>query len=467
MANINDDTDEELTGPSAAAGPAQPFGPQQVPGPPTNPFQPLSPTSAANEISMTQADLRVLMQRMSEATQAASAAAQAAALASTSQGPRPFGVGDMTKVLPKPDPFRPSTREEEFAQWPQWSWTFEQYLSCLDPNFSSELHEYSRQQTPVTYSLLEDGAKQRSRLLYGMLNGLLYERGRRLLRSIQNQNGFEAWRLLSKDLMPKTRNRVLALLRTINSWPSFDSRQGLAQQLLRLETAFEEYERLEPGGLPENNKMATLLSCLTGQLRQHANVTISDDSSYRDLRELVLRWDGANTKWQSSVASSYGLNDGKKGLTDVGEPVPMDVDRVNAKGNAKGKGNRGKQKGAKGDKGKGGEAKGQRRQGRWWQERQRQRQGRRQRTKARVARATGPPCVDGVTSLATSRGIAISTRPTCKAMRRVPGRCRPVRQQCPKPAQAQLRPSSASALQAQQAKTGRISKSLNCDPGSG
>ena len=92
MANINDDTDEELTGPSAAAGPAQPFGPQQVPGPPTNPFQPLSPTSAANEISMTQADLRVLMQRMSEATQAASAAAQAAALASTSQGPRPFGV---------------------------------------------------------------------------------------------------------------------------------------------------------------------------------------------------------------------------------------------------------------------------------------------------------------------------------------------------------------------------------------
>ena len=33
-----------------------------------------------------------------------------------------------------------------------------------------------RQQTPVDFSMLEDGAKQRSRLLYGMLNGLLYER---------------------------------------------------------------------------------------------------------------------------------------------------------------------------------------------------------------------------------------------------------------------------------------------------
>ncbi|CAE7251909.1 GIP [Symbiodinium sp. CCMP2592] len=303
MANIGDETDEELTRPSGATASAQPFGPAPFAQPtPTNPFQPTSPTNAGTEIAMTAADLRVLMQRMSEATQAASAAAQAAAFASTAPGSRPMGVGDLTKVLPKPDPFRPTTRDEEFAQWPQWSWTFEQYLSCLD------------------------------------------------------QNGFEAWRLLSKDLMPKTRNRVLALLRTINSWPSFAAQQGLAQQLLRLESAFEEYERLEPGGLPENNKMATLLSCLTGQLRQHANVVISDDSTYSDLRELVLRWDGANTKWQTSVASSYGLSDGKKGLHDTGDVAPMDVDRVNAKGD-KGKYGKGRPKGGKGDKGKDGKGK--------------------------------------------------------------------------------------------------------------
>ncbi|CAE7291170.1 RE1 [Symbiodinium sp. CCMP2592] len=357
MANIGDETDEELTGPPGATASAHGMGPAPfMQPPPTNPFQPTSPTNAGGEIAMTAADLRVLMQRMSEATQAASAAAQAAAFASTAQGVRPMGVGDLTKVLPKPDPFRPTTRDEEFAQWPQWSWTFEQYLSCLEPEFSSELREYGRQQTAVILSSLDDGAKRRSRLLYGMLNGLLYERGRRLLRSVQEQNGFEAWRLLSKDLMPKTRNRVLALLRTINSWPSFAAQQGLAQQLLRLESAFEEYERLEPGGLPENNKMATLLSCLTGQLRQHANVVISEDSTYSDLRELVLRWDGANTKWQTSVASSYGLSDGKKGLHDTGDVAPMDIDRVHAKGD-KGKDRKGRPKGGKGDKGKDGKGK--------------------------------------------------------------------------------------------------------------
>ncbi|CAE7338131.1 GIP [Symbiodinium sp. CCMP2592] len=340
------ETDEELTGPSGATASAHGIGPAPFAQPaPTNPFQPTSPANAGTEIAMTAADLRL-------------PAAQAAAFASTAQGSRPMGVGDLTKVLPKPDPFRPTTRDEEFAQWTQWSWTFEQYLSCLEPEFSSELRDYGRQQTAVILSSLDESAKRRSRLLYGMLNGLLYERGRRLLRSVQEQNGFEAWRLLSKDLMPKTRNRVLALLRTINSWPSFAAQQGLAQQLLRLESAFEEYERLEPGGLPENNKMATLLSCLTRQLRQHANVVVSDDSSYSDLRELVLRWDGANTKWhkwQTSVASSYGLSDGKKGLHDTGDVAPMEVDRVNAKGD-KGKAGKGRPKG-KGDKGKDGKGK--------------------------------------------------------------------------------------------------------------
>ena len=112
MANIGDETDEELTGPSGATASAQQFGPQLAQPVMTNFFQPTSPTNAGSEIAMTAADLRVLMQRMSEATQAASAAAQAAAFATTSHGPRPLGLGDLTKVLPKPDPFRPSTREE-------------------------------------------------------------------------------------------------------------------------------------------------------------------------------------------------------------------------------------------------------------------------------------------------------------------------------------------------------------------
>ncbi|CAE7221243.1 unnamed protein product [Symbiodinium sp. CCMP2592] len=195
---------------------------------------------------MTASDLHMLMQRMSEATQAASAAAQAAATASSSAGmvgARPFGLGDLSKIIPKPESFKPASREEEYSLWPAWSWSMEQYLACLDPEFSRELLRYTKQSEPVRLEDMSDQTKARARLLYGVLNGLLYDRGRRLLRSVVGQNGYESWRLLSRDLMPQSRNRVLALLRTISAWPAFDAKQGLSQQLVRLETAFEEYER--------------------------------------------------------------------------------------------------------------------------------------------------------------------------------------------------------------------------------
>ena len=51
MANIGDETDEELTGPSGATASAQQFGPQLAQPVMTNPFQPTSPTNAGSEIA--------------------------------------------------------------------------------------------------------------------------------------------------------------------------------------------------------------------------------------------------------------------------------------------------------------------------------------------------------------------------------------------------------------------------------
>ena len=214
-------------------------------GPAPNPFA-ASPTGGG-EIVMNAADIRVLMQRMTEATQAASSAAQAASYVTAAGSVKPLSLGDLSRIIPKPDPFKATTRDDELAAWPSWAWAVEQYLACLDAAYSTELRDYGKQAEPVNLALASEATRNRARLLYGLLNGLMHEKGKRLLRSVTEQNGYEAWRLLSKDLMPKTRNRLLALLRTINGWPSFDTRQGLAQQLLRLEAAFEEYEQLEPG----------------------------------------------------------------------------------------------------------------------------------------------------------------------------------------------------------------------------
>ena len=57
---LDDETGEELTGPS-------------VPAAPSNPFAAGSPSSAGGALTMSATDLQILMQRMAEATQAASA----------------------------------------------------------------------------------------------------------------------------------------------------------------------------------------------------------------------------------------------------------------------------------------------------------------------------------------------------------------------------------------------------------
>ena len=272
-----------------------------------------------------------------------------------------FSSRDSTKVLKQPERFAAKTREEEHAQWPNWSWGLEQYLCCLDPGFIPDLQALAGQDNQVFMKDMTEDTRERSRVLCGVLAGLLRDKGKRFLRTILDHNGYEAYRQISKDLQPKTRSRLLALLRTINQWPSFDPKLGLASQLVKLEAAFEQYSVLQGHALEENLRISALLSCLSGQLRQYANVMISESSSYADLRSLVVRWDAAQTKWAPSVAAQFGLQEGRNGYVDDGGLAPMDIDRIKGKGKGKGK-SKGKDwndwsqgyKGGKGkDKGKG------------------------------------------------------------------------------------------------------------------
>ena len=112
--------------------------------------------------------------------------------------------------------------------------------------------------------------------------------------------------------------------------------------------------------MSDDRRVVSLLRCLTGQLRQHVNLTMEDSWSYAELRSLVARYDASSSKWGASVAAAYGLTEGKGGVLVNAAPasseaVPMEIDRL-AKGKPKGgKDSKGKPKGKfdKGKKGKG------------------------------------------------------------------------------------------------------------------
>ena len=194
--------------------------------------------------------------------------------------------------------------------------------------------------------------RQRGVLLYSVLAGLLHEKGKQVLKSVEPQNGYEGYRRLRADLEPSSRTRILALLQTLNAWPSFDARQGIMPQVMKLESAVKEYEQLSGTAMDPNLKLATLLRCLTGQLRQHTNLIVSDSSSYTDVRNLIMRWDSSQTKWHQPLLKSFEIN------SPADHNDPMDIDRVYGKGHGKkgkGKHEKGKSKfaGAKGRGNKG------------------------------------------------------------------------------------------------------------------
>ena len=173
---------------------------------------------------------------------------------------------------------------------------------------------------------------------------------------MSHSNGYESYRQISVDLKPSSRTRALALISMIHSWPPFDNKAGLQSQMLRLEQAIGEYDTIASAPMSDDQKLASLLRCLTGQLRQHINIIMEDSWTYDTLRSVVARYDSSSSKWGASVAATYGLAEGKGGSFQD-QPTPMEIDRL---GKGKGKGHKGKEgKGTKGDtKGKKGKGKG-------------------------------------------------------------------------------------------------------------
>ncbi|OLP76617.1 Retrovirus-related Pol polyprotein from transposon TNT 1-94 [Symbiodinium microadriaticum] len=268
---------------------------------------------------------------------------------------------DLSKVLKHPTSFSCQTRDEELVKWPAWAWEFEQYLGTLDKSFQVDFKRLKdNAKTVVDFSVLTETEKDRSRIMYGLLASLLNDRLKRLLKTVGDNNGYEAYRLISLELRPSSRTRALALMQTIHNWPVFDSKQGLLAQVVRLEQAMAEYDSIASQAMSDDQRVVSLLRCLTGQLRQHVNLTMEDSWCYAELRSLVARYDASSSKWGASVAAAYGLTEGKGGVLINAAPasseaVPMEIDRL-SKGKPKGgKDGKGKPKGKfdKGKKGKG------------------------------------------------------------------------------------------------------------------
>ena len=241
------------------------------------------------------------------------------------------------RLLPKPPTFEHTNRESEMAAWREWSWAFEQYVASVDAKFADDIEQLranpNQAVDPVDFT---DTERQRNHFLYSLLSSLLRQRPLLVVRNLTGSNGLEAYRMLIQQNEPVSKNRSMGLLNVIMNWPAFTGKLSLMQQLLRLEHAFAEYEKLGTK-LNEDLKTAILMRSLTGQLKVWLQLQVNESTTYAKVREMVLLYDSSTTKWSEQMV--LGTD---SAMSAAEGPVPMEIDRVQSKG--KSKGSKGKSK---------------------------------------------------------------------------------------------------------------------------
>ena len=193
-----------------------------------------------------------------------------------------------------------------------------------------------------------------------MFSSLLRQRALLVVKQVTGNNGLEVYRLLVQQNEPASKNRSMSLLSVIMSWPAFNGKSSLMQQLLKLEHAYSEYERLGTK-LNDDLKTAVLMRSITGQLKTWLQLQVNESTTYSKVREMVMMYDSQTTKWSEQMVLGVDA-----ASSSVDGPIPMEVDRIQSKGKQKGKGkgktndrdgqkgkSKGKQKGKDAQKGKG------------------------------------------------------------------------------------------------------------------
>ena len=169
-------------------------------------------------------------------------------------------------------------------------------MLAISPEIHAHLLEIEKDlSTEIDDLTVTDEVMALSRQLYAVLTTMLKERPLQLLRSVPDNNGFEAWRVLHTTLAPKSKTRALALLGAISQYPNM-TQGNLLEQLLKMEDLFKKYEQAANKPVPEEVKSALLLRVLPQNVKSHLTVSINDESTYDQMREVILRWERSSQK---------------------------------------------------------------------------------------------------------------------------------------------------------------------------
>ena len=170
-----------------------------------------------------------------------------------------IGEVELHKMIKSPDIFSPSTFKEEKEQCPEFRLKMRSWIGALDSNLLEKIDVVEKARSEkLIHEEFTPRTIDKSKKLYSILTGYTQGRPLRTIKQVQDENGFEAWRLLLEEHLPHTRARSLQLLSNLIH-TKFDSKRTTMENILKVEDSIEEYEKSSGDVVQDDLKVSLVL----------------------------------------------------------------------------------------------------------------------------------------------------------------------------------------------------------------
>ena len=199
--------------------------------------------------------------------------------------------------------------------------------------------------TPLKEGDMTPRTKALGKKSYAVLTSYTKGRPLRTTSKVPGQNGFEAYRLLVHENMPKSQVRNFHLLQNIINFKS-ESGKSLSENVLAFEQLIEDYEKISTITSGDETKLAVIIANAPADVQEHILLNYDDKKSYEDIRDYMLnveknkRWTKLTTKEKRQTTTDL-IESGQ----DHGGQADMDINQIKGKCKGKGKSFTGKGKG--------------------------------------------------------------------------------------------------------------------------
>ena len=227
---------------------------------------------------------------------------------------------------------RPPTFEGSEEAWQEWAFQARAFLSLLGDSVADDLIRVETAREKIEVDDLNEVRRGSARKVYYVLTMLLRGPPLAVLRQVEDSNGYEAWRQLTKRYDSNLAGRQHNLLSMILRPKQFPT-EALAWEdaLMQWKREVRRWEQITNDFLPDSVQCTVLLENAPSHIR--AQLALQGHTTSEALEMAIMSYLGVQRFLQQSGG---------------GGTSTMEVDAVTRDGKSKPKGkDKGKQKGAK------------------------------------------------------------------------------------------------------------------------